>query len=710
MLDAPVTPEPFPEPSQQLRPEIQGSWDSMIGDRSRSPSVKIETSASSAKSTASDSLTSNGTSIDNLVKVLQSKGWAIAPQKDSKPGQADNNVDKKNRRRKLFPCDFPGCEKVFTQNHLEAHRRTYTGEAPFVCTAPRCRRRFTQRVNLQICRKAFPRRPELNVHIRIHLGKKERVSFVCKMDDCNRTFSAKGNLKQHQHKFHRDTALALAAKFAAATDKNALTEEELELAKYMLTMYKNANKGIKGRSKGRKVEILPRPAYPYLSQPYNLHHQQQQVVQHLSPETMCPTTTISSTLPHANNRLPIHGLSSPTTYSMSRQPNSWSASRVKTGLVLLTTRRQHGSLVTVQTAAADSRAFSKTTEPTIDAYRNRPSILLALSLYIPLAVIAVMTYTTPPLEQCNIPFKSFFLATHLGNGNFAYFTGPNPIGENDIRQMFRREKFLKFQRRTPTSTKSLSQTYEYNYKLDGGQSGRASRKRPRRQGACDHDNTPPVVIDSKRGFKIGNSEKLQEFYDHRFQCIQQAEKYKRNEIDGNTQVIVTDDDMVMDFCFDDDEESSAMLGRPRADSVTSSQVPPTRTASLPLPPPLTPTSSAVLAIAAQYQATPFLPDLPIRSTQYGPPRILQDHCAYPDGGHNLTAVQPHDTSRCSSLFNPTTDFVAGPSPSAIYHHPSPWSQSHSPSTTAATTTTTTMPETSSPLFAYAPAHHHTHQH
>jgi hypothetical protein len=63
----------------------------------------------------------------------------------------------------------------------------------------------------------------------------------------------------------------------------------------------------------------------------------------------------------------------------------------------------------------------------------------------------------------------------------------------------------------------------------------------------------------------------------------------------------------------------------------------------------------------------------------------------------------------TSLFKPTTELAAGPSPSAMYHQPSPWAQSPSPSTTSATTTYT-MPETSSPLSAYAPAHHHTHQH
>lgn len=54
-------------------------------------------------------------------------------------------------------------------------------------------------------------------------------------------------------------------------------------------------------------------------------------------------------------------------------------------------------------------------------------------------------------EHCNIPFESFFLATHLGHGNFAYFSGPSPIAEENIRKMFMRDKYLKFQERASLS-------------------------------------------------------------------------------------------------------------------------------------------------------------------------------------------------------------------------------------------------------------------
>lgn len=36
-------------------------------------------------------------------------------------------------KRKRFFCDVPGCSKMFAQrNNLETHRRSHTGESPYV--------------------------------------------------------------------------------------------------------------------------------------------------------------------------------------------------------------------------------------------------------------------------------------------------------------------------------------------------------------------------------------------------------------------------------------------------------------------------------------------------------------------------------------------------------------------------------------------------
>jgi hypothetical protein len=225
------------------------------------------------------------------------------------------------------------------------------------------------------------------------------------------------------------------------------------------------------------------------------------------------------------------------------------------------------------------------------------------------------------------------------------------------------------------------------------------------------------------------------------------ERYRKNEIDATTQILVTADDMVMNHCFDPEEEmaddlaeSAAMEAeRCRLDPLMT-RITPTRTATVPMLPSMSSTSPSVQTLTTQFQATPFLHELPIRAHAYSAPAMLPaeltaDQYPYPDG-HSLAATHPaatmqmhalmtgsphhhqsphtpqHDTSRRSSLFVPTTEF-GSPSPSAVYHHTSPWSQSPQTQGPATPSTTGASSPDTSPLFAYAHAHglpsHHHHQ-
>lgn len=155
------------------------------------------------------------------------------------------------------------CGKLFTQsNHLEVHVRSHMGLKPFKCEF--CEKRFTQGGNLRThmrlhtgerpfecskCSKSFSRKGNLQAHLLTH---EEKKPFVCKFDNCYKSFTQLGNMKSHQNRFHMDTLNKIAEKLANGIDN--LPPEELEMVEYFSDLYKNLNKGIKGRGKSKNVE------------------------------------------------------------------------------------------------------------------------------------------------------------------------------------------------------------------------------------------------------------------------------------------------------------------------------------------------------------------------------------------------------------------------------------------------------------------------
>ncbi|KAH6699907.1 putative asparagine-rich zinc finger protein AZF1 [Leptodontidium sp. MPI-SDFR-AT-0119] len=152
--------------------------------------------------------------------------------------------------KKRYQCAIASCNKSFYQKtHLDIHERAHTGVKPYTHE----RRHTGERpFQCEICGKRFAQRGNLRAHKIIHDQSKSKP-YCCRLDDCTKQFTQLGNLKSHQNKFHIDTIRNLTAKFASIKDGDIVHAGDKELWDYFANLYKNSNKGIKGRGKDRKV-------------------------------------------------------------------------------------------------------------------------------------------------------------------------------------------------------------------------------------------------------------------------------------------------------------------------------------------------------------------------------------------------------------------------------------------------------------------------
>ncbi|KAF2860956.1 hypothetical protein K470DRAFT_216079 [Piedraia hortae CBS 480.64] len=198
------------------------------------------------------------TDIDILMRAIQSKAQSTEPKQ--------RPVRSSSKTRKRYHCEVPDCGKTFYQKtHLELHSRAHTGIKPFVCKEPSCGQRFSQLGNLKtherrhtgerpyhcdICGKTFAQHGNVRAHKIVHTATKP---FVCKLDNCYKQFTQLGNLKSHQNKFHVDTIRRLRARFETVQEGSTVEAWEREMWEYFSGLYKNCNKGIKGRGKNRRI-------------------------------------------------------------------------------------------------------------------------------------------------------------------------------------------------------------------------------------------------------------------------------------------------------------------------------------------------------------------------------------------------------------------------------------------------------------------------
>ena len=222
-------------------------------------------SGDASDSTAEAKVSVFSTDIDTLMRAIQAKTQPIEQRQKEKRKPACVAP----RAKKRYQCDHTDCGKSFYQKtHLEIHTRAHTGVKPFACKEPACGQRFSQLGNLKtherrhtgerpyecdLCGKTFAQHGNVRAHKIVHTAAKP---FTCKLDDCNKQFTQLGNLKSHQNKFHIETIRHLKERFLNIKEGDVVESWEKEMWEYFGGLYKNCNKGIKGRGKDRRISNL----------------------------------------------------------------------------------------------------------------------------------------------------------------------------------------------------------------------------------------------------------------------------------------------------------------------------------------------------------------------------------------------------------------------------------------------------------------------
>jgi hypothetical protein len=97
------------------------------------------------------------------------------------------------------------------------------------------------------------------------------------LDGCDKSFTQLGNLKSHQNRFHLATLNDLTHRLAELNGDalQKLPPHEKELLDYFKGLYKNSNKGIKGRGK-TKMTTAESPTQPISQQVDQVQYNLQQ--------------------------------------------------------------------------------------------------------------------------------------------------------------------------------------------------------------------------------------------------------------------------------------------------------------------------------------------------------------------------------------------------------------------------------------------------
>ncbi|GKZ27144.1 hypothetical protein AbraIFM66951_004552 [Aspergillus brasiliensis] len=253
----PINPQPVrlssEPPSIQQIPDIRPAKNA-VNRVARDPLMKIEHNGGSQQPPGAQSSSNEAgaqgkgsssnevefsTEVDILMKAIQAKVTTPSPGVQSLPPlqQLTHGGSNGYPQSYSMPVTNPRCTVMVEEAPSRSGKKR-----KYACTLPQCGKSFAQKTHLDI-------------HMRAHTGDKP---FVCKEPSCGQRFSQLGNLKSHQNKFHATTLRNLTIKFSQVTEGDHMSPQDRKLWEYFATLYKNSNKGIKGRGKDRRISPTSR--------------------------------------------------------------------------------------------------------------------------------------------------------------------------------------------------------------------------------------------------------------------------------------------------------------------------------------------------------------------------------------------------------------------------------------------------------------------